>query len=242
MILDSIIAPYGRTVVRLLKSPVESTDTSAWEDILNYQSEIQKYLSQIGLELIVKRDEGFAYIKQIVDDEGKTTGLIPRQQLGFEVSVILIILRQMLEEFDSNIDELYATERFVSADELKERIEMFLPERFNRVKLLNEIDTYINRIVGFGYLKLVKRDNVNTYQIHRIIKEKVTLDKLVEFKTKLQEFMADENGESENADEYKDEIHDADDPMKSIDIQKTSSAQVIDEINNLNQKEDVESV
>ena len=80
MILDSIIAPYGRTVVRLLKSPVESTDTSAWEDILNYQSEIQKYLSQIGLELIVKRDEGFAYIKQIVDDEGKTTGLIPRQQ------------------------------------------------------------------------------------------------------------------------------------------------------------------
>ena len=136
----------------------------------------------IGIELIVKRDEGFAYIKQIVDDEDRTTGLIPRQQLGFEISVILIILRQMLEEFDSNMDELYATERFVSADELKERIEIFLPERFNRVKLLSEIDAYINRIVSLGYLKLIKRDNVNTYQIHRIIKEKVTLDKLQEFK------------------------------------------------------------
>lgn len=143
----------------------------------------------IGIELIVKRDEGFAYIKQIVDDEDRTTGLIPRQQLGFEISVILIILRQMLEEFDSNMDELYATERFVSADELKERIEIFLPERFNRVKLLSEIDTYINRIVSLGYLKLIKRDNVNTYQIHRIIKEKVTLDKLQEFKDKLQEYV-----------------------------------------------------
>ena len=143
----------------------------------------------IGIELIVKRDEGFAYIKQIVDDEDRTTGLIPRQQLGFEISVILIILRQMLEEFDSNMDELYATERFVSADELKERIEIFLPERFNRVKLLSEIDTYINRIVALGYLKLIKRDNVNTYQIHRIIKEKVTLDKLQEFKDKLQEYV-----------------------------------------------------
>lgn len=189
MNIDSIIAPYGRTVVRLLKGPVEVTDTNAWEDILNYQSEINKYLANIGIELIVKRDEGFAYIKQIVDDEDRTTGLIPRQQLGFEISVILIILRQMLEEFDSNMDELYATERFVSADELKERIEIFLPERFNRVKLLSEIDTYINRIVLLGYLKLIKRDNVNTYQIHRIIKEKVTLDKLQEFKDKLQEYV-----------------------------------------------------
>lgn len=189
MNIDSIIAPYGRTVVRLLKGPVEVTDTNAWEDILNYQSEINKYLANIGIELIVKRDEGFAYIKQIVDDEDRTTGLIPRQQLGFEISVILIILRQMLEEFDSNMDELYATERFVSADELKERIEIFLPERFNRVKLLSEIDTYINRIVALGYLKLIKRDNVNTYHIHRIIKEKVTLDKLQEFKDKLQEYV-----------------------------------------------------
>lgn len=189
MNIDSIIAPYGRTVVRLLKGPVEVTDTKAWEDILNYQSEINKYLMNIGIELIVKRDEGFAYIKQIVDDEDKTTGLIPRQQLGFEISVILIILRQMLEEFDSNMDELYSTECFVRADDLKERIEIFLPERFNRVKLLSEIDTYITRLVSLGYLKLIKRDNVNTYQIHRIIKEKVTLDKLQEFKDKLQEYV-----------------------------------------------------
>ncbi len=189
MNLDSIIAPYGKTVVRLLKGPVESSDNNSWEDILNYQTEINKYLSHIGIELIVKRDEGFAYIKQIVDDEDKTIGLIPRQQLGFELSVILIILRQMLEDFDSNIDELYATERYVSPEELKERIEIFLPERFNRVKLLNEIDSYINRIVSLGYLKVIKRDNVNTYQIHRIIKEKVTLDKLQEFKNKLEEYV-----------------------------------------------------
>ena len=189
MNLENVIAPYGYAVVRLLKGPVEHTDTKIWEAILNYQSDIQKYLSHIGLELIVKRDEGFAYVKQLVDDEGKTIGLVPRQQLGFEISVILIILRQMLEEFDSNLDELYATERFVSADELKERIELFLPERFNRGKLLNEIDAYLNRIVNLGFLKVVKRDNVNLYQIHRVIKEKVTLDQLQDFKNKLQEYV-----------------------------------------------------
>ena len=50
MNIDSIIAPYGRTVVRLLKGPVEVTDTNAWEDILNYQSEINKYLDSDNLK------------------------------------------------------------------------------------------------------------------------------------------------------------------------------------------------
>ena len=189
MKLDSIIAPYGRAVVRLLKGPVEHSETNIWEDILNYQTDIYKYLSLIGLELIVKRDECFAYIRQIEDDEGKTTGLVVRQQLGFEVSVILIILRQMLEEFDNNVDEIYATERYVNAEELKERIEIFLPERFNRIKLLNDIDIYIKRIVDLGFLKEIKRDNVTSYQIHRIIKEKVTLDKLQNFKENLEAYV-----------------------------------------------------
>ena len=53
MNLENVIAPYGYAVVRLLKGPVEHTDTKIWEAILNYQSDIQKYLSHIGLELIV---------------------------------------------------------------------------------------------------------------------------------------------------------------------------------------------
>jgi hypothetical protein len=57
------------------------------------------------------------------------------------------------------------------------------------VKLLNEIDAYLNRIVNLGFLKVVKRDNVNLYQIHRVIKEKVTLDQLQDFKNKLQEYV-----------------------------------------------------
>ena len=184
-----MIAPYARAVVRLLKGPVEHSETGVWEDILNYQSEIQKYISQIGLELIVKRDECFAYIRQVEDDEGKTIGLIVRQQMGFEISVILIILRQMLEEFDNDMDEIYTTERYVNAEELKERIEIFLPERFNRVRLVNDIESYIKRIVDLGFLKEIRHENAVTYQIHRIIKEKVTLDKLQEFKDNLEKYV-----------------------------------------------------
>ena len=72
---------------------------------------------------------------------------------------------------------------------MKERSELFPPERFNRVKLLNELDTYIARIVQLGFLIEKNQDNRVFYQIHRIIKEKVTLDQLVEFKKKLESYV-----------------------------------------------------
>ena len=180
---------YSKAIVKLLKGTVERKSTH-WENIANvYQIEIQEYLNQIGLELIVKKDEGFAFVKQLEDGEGNTLNLITRRQIGFETSLILVVLRQSLEEFDSNPTHIQVDEKFITDAEIKEEVEMFLPEMFNRVKLKKELDTYIRKIVELGYLKEVsKKEQETRYQIHRIIKEKVTLDILQDFKTKLQEY------------------------------------------------------
>ena len=95
------IKPYSKAIVFLLKKTVEK-NSPVWEDIINYQIEIQEYLSVIGLELIVKKDEGFAYVKQIVWDDDTTLNLVSRRQMGFEASIILIVLRQILEDYDKN--------------------------------------------------------------------------------------------------------------------------------------------
>lgn len=186
--LEKNIKPYSKAIVRLLKSPVER-NSNVWEDVINYQNEIQEYISQIGLELIVKKDEGFAFVKQFEDSEGNTLGMVQRRQIGFETSIVLVVLRQSLEEFDSNPTQL-ATEKFITNTEIKDELELFLPEKFNRVKFIKELDRYINTAADLGYLKEVsKKDNETKYQIHRIIKEKITLDILQDFKTRLQEYV-----------------------------------------------------
>ena len=111
--LEKNIKPYSKAMVRLLKAPVERS-VSVWQDILHYQQEIQDYISQLGLELVVRKDEGFAFVRQFEDSEGNTLGLVVRRPLGFEVSVILIVLRQLLEEFDSNPTQFQVAERFMS--------------------------------------------------------------------------------------------------------------------------------
>ncbi|HCZ37524.1 MAG TPA: hypothetical protein DHV26_16515 [Cytophagales bacterium] len=182
--LEKHVRPYSKAIVRLLKSTVER-NSNVWDDIINYRSEIQEYISQIGLELIVKKDEGFAFVKQFEDSEGNTLGLVQRRQIGFETSIVLVVLRQSLEEFDSNPTQL-STEKFITDSEIKDELELFLPEKFNRVKFINDLNKYINGAVDLGYLKEIsKKDSQTKYQIHRIIKEKITLDILQDFKTRL---------------------------------------------------------
>lgn len=181
------IKPYSRAIVRLLKGIVEKNDV-VWNDVLSYQSDIQDYIGTMGLELIVKKDEGFAFVKQLKLDDDKTMNLVSRRQYGFEVSVMLIVLRQILEDFDSN-PTMQATDKYVTAAEIKEETEMFLPTSYNKVKFEKDLDTYIDRIVGFGFLVESKhQEGEKRYRIHRIIKEKVTLDDLSDFKNQLNNY------------------------------------------------------
>ena len=189
MSLESNIKPYSKAIIKLLKSSPVEKDSPIWDAVKTYQGEIQDYLSQIGLELIVKKDEGFAYVTQFEDSEGNTQGLVTRRQIGFETSVLLVVLRQSLEEFDSSPTSYQAQEKFITDTEIREELELFLQEGYNRLKFRKELDKYIKNAVDLGYLKEVSvRDNETRYQIHRIIKEKITLDELQNFKTKLNEY------------------------------------------------------
>ena len=183
------IKPYSKAIVYLLKKTVEK-NSPVWNDIINYQIEIQDYLSVIGLELIVKKDEGFAYIKQMVRDDDTTINLVSRRQIGFEASIILIVLRQVLEDYDNNPIETQSTDKIITINEIKDEVRLFLPERYNKAKLEKDLDLYIQKVVKLGFLKEVKRNNDDVrYKIHRIIKEKVTLEDLDLFKKKLEEYV-----------------------------------------------------
>jgi len=102
---------------------------------------------------------------------------------------VLVVLRQSLEEFDSSPTSYQAQEKFINDTEIREELELFLQEGYNKLKFRKELDKHIKNAVDLGYLKVVNvRDNETRYQIHRIIKEKITLDELQNFKTKLNEY------------------------------------------------------
>lgn len=183
------IKPYSKVIVLLLKGVVESK-SSRWDDIFQYEDEIREYLSVIGLELIYKKEDGYAFLKQVeLDEDESTIGLVSRRKLSFGASVVMVILRQILEEFERDIDAYETQERFITEEELKSEIEDFLPQDYDKVKFYGDLEKNISRISDLGYLNKTVADNGETvYSIHKIIKEKVTLDTLLKFKQNLENY------------------------------------------------------
>ena len=180
--------PYSKAIVSLLKKTVEK-NSPVWNDIVNYQSDIQDYLSVIGLEMILKEDDGFAYVKQIVYDDDSTLNLVSRRQLGFETSLVLIVLRQVLEDYDNNPIETQSFDKIITNNEIKDEVKLFLSDNYNKVKLEKDLDSCIKTVCDLGFLKEIMRsDDEIRYKIHRIIKEKVTLQDLDTFKKNLEDY------------------------------------------------------
>ena len=66
---------------------------------------------------------------------------------------------------------------------------MFLPERYDKATFEKNLERYIRSVEELGFLEMVGGNSSDArYRIHRIIKEKVTLDDLELFKQKLEEY------------------------------------------------------
>jgi hypothetical protein len=183
-------AIYAHVIIKLLQGPVYVDEKATWRDLLAYSSPIRDYFGRIGIELIINDIDGFARIVQPEadeHDENPLPRLMRKQTMTYETTLLCVILREMLEEFDviSEGNKLFLTQK-----EIKERIELFYKEQANKSKLWKELGKPINSLTSIGILKLTREDETNKdnnqYEVKRIIKALISNDKLEEIKNKLQ--------------------------------------------------------
>ena len=89
------------------------------------------------------------------EDEGapRLPRLVARRPLSFPVSLLLALLRKKLAEFDAGGGD---TRLVLSRDEIVELMRVFLPEASNEARLIDQIETHINKIVDLGFLRRLK--------------------------------------------------------------------------------------
>jgi hypothetical protein len=182
-------AIYAHVVIKLMRGPVYADEKDVWRDLQAWQSAIQDHFAKIGIDLIVNQVDGFARIVQPEpdeQDENPLPRLMRRQTMNYETSLLCVILREMLEEFDIKSE---GTKLFLTEKDIKERIELFYKEQTNKSKLWRELSRPINSLQAIGILKLTREDTSNQdnnqYEVKRIIKALVNNDKLEEIKQKL---------------------------------------------------------
>lgn len=183
------ILPYTPVLIKLLKGPVEYLEKSSWEQLLQYQTELTRFLQQLGLVLVLEKDDGYAYLEQQrLDEEDTVAGWVRRIQLGYEESILLVLLRDMMAEFE--VGEASARELIKRRREIKEYAELFFKENPSRVKFIRDLDRLIDRVEELDFLEKVENAEIQDeqkFRIKKIIKAKVDHEILENFKQQLTE-------------------------------------------------------
>lgn len=184
------ILPYTSVVIKLLKGPVEYVEKGAWEKLIQYKAELTGFLQQLGLTLVLDEQDGYAYLKHIQSEEDDSTvSWIQRRSLTYEESVMLVLLREMMAEFE--IGEATSRELIKKRREIKEYAEMFFKENASRVKFLKEIDRLIDKAEENGFLDKTENHDIadeQKFRIKKIIKAKVSSEELDVFYQQLQQY------------------------------------------------------
>jgi len=167
-------------VVALMKGIVDrESDPVLWQSLVRIQARVRDYVACLGLDLVLDDAEGFAYLRQRPAEQGAPDlpRLVPRRQLGYQLSLMLALLRKKLAEFDATSGE---QRLILSRGDIVEMMRLFFHDTANQVRFNDRISADINRIVDMGFLRRLRGAD-DKFEVRRILKAFVDAQWLGDF-------------------------------------------------------------
>jgi hypothetical protein len=187
-------ADLSTLAITLLKGVIyREGDERLWGALLDLQARVRDYVSVLGLELVLDEAEGYAFLRSRPEqaEDGaapKPPRLIARRPISFPVSLLLALLRKKLAEFDAGGGD---TRLVLSRDDIVELVRVFLPDSSNEAKMIDQIETHINKIVELGFLRRLKvASGPSSFEVRRILKAFVDAQWLSDFDSRLAAYQA----------------------------------------------------
>lgn len=182
--------------VRLLQGPLfEDDNKEIFEALRLWNKEVNSYFNIIGLKLFYSDEIDYAYLQQIEDEDGNVIDnlnrLLKRHPLTYEVSLILVILREELDKFE--LENINTENLILKESEIADLVAPFYQNNIDKVKYNDMIATNLNYISNMNLIKRINTsaDNIQLsndreYIIRNIIRAKVGANFLKEFKEQLE--------------------------------------------------------
>lgn len=175
--------PLSLLLIALMRGVLHAEkDPQNWQSLLRLQGAVRDHISLLGLELVLDESEGFAWLRQGQDEGAEALpSLVTRRPLSYPVSLLLVLLRRRLAEHDSQSGE---TRLILSKDQIVEILRVFLPTGSNDVKLVDQIETHLRKVIELGFLRELKGDG-GQYEVLRVLKAFVDAQWLSDFEVRL---------------------------------------------------------
>lgn len=189
-------ADFSGAVIALMGGIVDREDNPAlWQRLIDLRQRVAEYVAAMGLDLILDEAEGYGYLRQrrAAPGEPELPRLIARRQLGYSVSLLLVLLRRKLAEFDADGGDEGSSRLIVDGTGIAEMARMFLADTANEAKLMDRVETDVKKIVEMGFLRRL-RGSEDRFEVRRMLKSFVDAQWLNEFEMRLAEYRAHTTG------------------------------------------------
>ena len=109
----------AHAVIRLMQGVVyRESDEDSWLTLERSGAGVRDHFATIGVEVVVDTDEGYAFLRSRPEVEGEEAlpRLVRRRTLTYSVSLLLVLLRKRLVEFETGGGEgrlVLSTEQIV---------------------------------------------------------------------------------------------------------------------------------
>lgn len=147
------------TLVELLDTKgvtYRADDAAHWHALLQLQARVRDHVGMLGLELTLDEAEGCAFLRSRPEPDDPAVPKLPRlarRSLSFPVSLLLALPRKKLAEFDAVGSD---TRLILSREQVVEMLRVFMPEGTNQTRLVDQVDTQLNRVTELGFVRRLR--------------------------------------------------------------------------------------
>jgi hypothetical protein len=174
-------------IIQLMRGVVYCEhDEPTWTTLDRHGPAVRDHFAAVGVDVIVDDTEGYAYLRTRPEADGEEPlpRLVVRRTLTYNLSLLLVLLRKRLVDFETSGAE---GQLVLSRDQIVEMLRLFLAESTNEARVTDQVDTTIRRANELGFLRQL-RGRADHWEVRRILKAYVDAQTLSDFARKLEEY------------------------------------------------------
>lgn len=184
MSTEQDVAP---AIIHLMRGVVyRETHETTWMTLKSDPAPVLDHFATIGIDVVIQDDEGYAYLRSREDteDESALPRLIRRRQLTYNVSLLLVLLRKRMVEFDTTGWE---GRLVLSTEQIVDLLRVFQADSTNEARVMDQAETTIKKAAELGFLKEL-RGQRGQWEVRRILKAYVDAQTMSDFAGRLREY------------------------------------------------------
>jgi hypothetical protein len=178
---------WSLAAVQLLRGVVYADDTKLWNIVLSSQSQLEGYFARLGLLIVIDEPEGFAFLKQMSDDElpagyDELPKLIRKTRLGYDATMLCVLLREELRRYEE--EEVHNERCVIETSQLFDEWKSLFPPQDDEVRQLRELSAALRKLDDLGFVKKFT-DEPEAWEVRRILKARLPAAELEALKAQL---------------------------------------------------------